>query len=47
MMEQADGMNLDDDPMESFKIGYKYFKMRVGYVFQGNRMKLEIWEVPY
>ena len=26
MTEQADGMNLDDDPMESFKIGYEYFK---------------------
>ena len=47
MMEQVNGMNLDDNPMESFKIGYKYFKKRVGYVFQGKMMKLETWGVPY
>ena len=33
MMEQADGMNLYDYPMEIFKIGYEYLKTRVGYVF--------------
>ena len=43
MMEQADGTNLDDDPMESFKIGYEYLKTRVGYVFRGKRMNLETW----
>ena len=47
MMEQADGMNLDDDPIESFKIGYKYLKTRVWYVFQGKRMKLDTWRVSY
>ena len=41
MMEQADGTNLDDDPMESFKIGYEYLKTWVGYVFRGKRMNLE------
>ena len=46
-MEQADGMNLDDDPIESFKIGYKYLKTRVWYVFQGKRMKLDTWRVSY
>ena len=46
-MEQADGMNLDDDPTESFKIGYEYLKTRVGCVFQGKWMKLETWGVPY
>ena len=47
MMEQADGMNLDDDPMKCFKIGYDNLKTRVGYVFRGKRMKLETWGVPY
>ena len=35
MTEQADGMNLDDYPMESFNIGYVDFKTQVGYVFRG------------
>ena len=47
MMGQADGMKLEDDPMESFNIGYKYLKAWFGYVFRGKRMKLEIWGVPY
>ena len=47
MMEKADGANLDDDPMESFKIGYEYLKTRVGYVFRGKRMNLETWGGTY
>ena len=47
MMEQADGMNLEDNPMESFNIGYEYLKTRVGYLFLGNHMKLDTWGVPY
>ena len=47
IMKQVDYMNLDEDPMEIFKIGYEYLKTRVGYVFQGKRMKLNIWGVPY
>ena len=47
MTEQAEGMNLDDDPMDIFKIGYDYLKTRVGYLFLGKRMKLEIWVTPY
>ena len=47
MMEQADGMNLDADQMESFKIWHEYLKTRVWYVFRGERIKLETWGVPY
>ena len=47
MMEQADSMNLDDNPIESFKIGYDYLRTQIGYVFRGKRVKLETWEVPY
>ena len=45
-MEQAEGMNLDNYPMESFKIWYDYLKTQVGYVFQGKQMKLDTWGVP-
>ena len=40
MVEQADSINLDNDPMKSFKIGHEYLKTRVGYVFRGKWMKL-------
>ena len=33
MTEQTDSMKLDDDPMDSFKIGYDYFKTQFGCVF--------------
>ena len=47
MTEQLDGMNLDNDPMESFNIGYEYLKTQVGCVFRGKRTKLDTLEIPY
>ena len=47
MMESAEGMNVHEDPMKSFQVGYKHLKLRVEYVFKCTQMKQDKWGVPY
>ena len=47
MMESAEGMNVHEDPIKSFQVGYEHLKSRVEYVFKCTGMKQDTWGVPY
>ena len=47
MMESAEGINVHEDPMKSFQVGYKHLKSRVEYVFKCTPMKQDTWGVTY
>ena len=47
LMQSAPNMDITLDPQESFKIGYKYLKSRVEYIFNSPKMKPDTWRVAY
>ena len=47
MMESTEGINVHEDPMKRFQVGYEHLKLRVEYVLKCTRMKHDTWGVPY
>ena len=46
-MESAEGINVHEDPMKSFQVGYGHLNSRDEHVFKCTRMKQDTGGVPY